>query len=276
MNWFTQWQKNKGDPNLQAAPKPDPKPQPVNPAKTTGSDIIPNVPASSASSGTLPEASPSVSFVRGIDVSHYEPVVNYTEAYAQGNRFVFAKATDGSGATDAMFPSHRADSKAAGHIFGSFHFLRFQGLSPKVQAEVFFKATGGVLPGELPPVLDVEWDNSQGPSGKYADNKEMDDAAADIALACLEEIEYLFGVTPIIYTHHYFFTGFKNPERFAKYPVWLTQPSADSPTIPTPWKTWMFFQNSFHEKGLASQNPDGIDSDLFNGPLDALKAMAKK
>lgn len=44
--------------------------------------------------------------VEGFDVSHYQPTVNFPAAYKGGLRFVFIKATEGTGYKDPSFSDH--------------------------------------------------------------------------------------------------------------------------------------------------------------------------
>lgn len=207
---------------------------------------------------------------KGIDVSHYEPIVDWKQAWAMGKRFAFAKATDGVGSTDAKFALHRANSKAAGFIFGGYHFLRYSGWDPIRQAEFFLKVSGGVLAGELPLTLDVEWDNT---TPKYRDGGQIDAAAADKALQCLEHLERATGMAPIVYTAASFFAGIPHPERFARFPLWIANYNVSAPMVPPPWTHWAFWQWTDHE---AVPGTGKIDSNIFNGSLTDLQAMTKK
>ncbi len=63
--------------------------------------------------------------VAGIDVSHHQFVVNWTEVAATEIRFCFIKATEGVSNPDPRFPQNWA-------------------------------AVGSLTPGDLPPVLDLE------------------------------------------------------------------------------------------------------------------------
>ena len=92
-------------------------------------------------------------YVKGIDVAHWEPVVDWARVRAQEIRFAFIKATQADFA-DSMFASHWAGAKRAGILRGAYHFI-----DPRVdgrrQAEAFLR-TVKLEPGDLPPVLDLE------------------------------------------------------------------------------------------------------------------------
>lgn len=214
--------------------------------------------------------SPGPNTVAGIDVSHYEPSVDWKQALASGHRFAFAKATDGEGSVDSKFATHRANAKAASLIFGGYHFFRFSGLSPVQQGDLLLKATGGVLAGELPLTIDIEWDDT---TPKYATGKEMDPAAADLALACLEHVEKATGIPPMIYTAASFFQNFPDPERFARFPLWVANYGVLMPNIPAPFTAWKFWQYTDHELVPGTGK---IDASWFNGTIDDLKALTKQ
>jgi lysozyme len=225
--------------------KPVETPKPVNPAPPIGNTRI-----------------------YGIDVSHYQSDIDWNLVAAMGKKFAFAKASDGLSANaDSMYAKHRAGAKQAGLIFGSYHFFRF-GTDAIQQAEIFLRITKGVLPGELPLSVDLEWDKHH---PKYA-NGSMDESAALLALKCLEKLEAETGMAPIIYTSAPFFTGFSHPERFARFHPWLAAYSHE-PKVPAPWKTWRFWQYSESEK---IKGVDAIDGDQFAGTLEDLKGMVKK
>src|SRR4051794_26156909 len=96
----------------------------------------------------------------GVDVSGYQPVVDWEKAAASGIAFAFIKATEGTTLIDRAFASHWTKAKAANVLRGAYHFFR-----PKVDAEAqaahFLEQLGD--PGELPPVLDVEVVNGVAP-----------------------------------------------------------------------------------------------------------------
>lgn len=222
------------------------------------------------------QVSTALATVFGFDDSKFEPNIDYKKAAAMGNVFCISKRTDGAHGVDPLGAAKKAAARAAGLVWGGFCFNRFVA-DPKAQADFFMKTNGDIQPGELPPCLDIEWDNSQGPSYRYANGKSIDDAGAERALVCLQELERLSGMTPIWYTHHYFFTGVRSDlvKEFARYHLWLTQPGAKVPVLPAGLTTWTFFQNSFHDKVPGSEAA-GCDGDVFNGTLEQLKALAKQ
>jgi lysozyme len=217
---------------------------------------------------------PGPNTVMGIDVSHYQPRVRWDLVAARGYKFCFAKAGDGKSPNKTeMYDSHRLSAKESGLLFGSYFFMRF-GKDPVAQAENFLKITGGVKVGELPLVLDIEWDKT---NPKYSEGKTMDEAAASDALTILDALERETGITPIIYTSWPFFCGFEAPERFFRYPLWCPAYAVDAPKVPLPWRSWTFWQQADQPDFAREVTGDPhLDINAFNGSLEELKGMVRK
>lgn len=193
--------------------------------------------------------------VRGLDVSHYQGNVDFKQVRASGVEFVFAKCTEGG--ADDKYAQNKAGAKSAGLLFGGYHFFH-PSKDSRAQADTFLR-TAKLGAGDLPPVLD--WESTDNvPSSS-------DRARGQI---WLDIVEKSCGKAPIIYGSPYFLQALGLDPSFAKYPLWVAQYGASAPLVPSPWKTWAFWQ--FSDKG----NVPGIpgtheDLDVFNGPLDALK-----
>jgi lysozyme len=92
-------------------------------------------------------------YAEGIDVSHYQPNIDWQAVAAGGVSFAFIKATEGGALVDGMFESHWAQAKRAGVLRGAYHFFRPK-LDAAAQARHFLAQLRD--PGELPPAVDVE------------------------------------------------------------------------------------------------------------------------
>jgi GH25 family lysozyme M1 (1,4-beta-N-acetylmuramidase) len=97
-------------------------------------------------------------FVKGIDVSVYDPLVNWAKVRQQGYRFAYIRSSYGVSNNqtmmDTMFPSHWAGTKAAGVLRGAYHYLRASQDGAK-QAKEYLKIVNP-QPGDLPAALDLE------------------------------------------------------------------------------------------------------------------------
>jgi GH25 family lysozyme M1 (1,4-beta-N-acetylmuramidase) len=68
----------------------------------------------------------------GIDVSHYDPDLDYARAHREGAAFIVHKASEGTG-TDATYARRAPAIRASGAVPGAYHFLRS---SPSAAAQV--------------------------------------------------------------------------------------------------------------------------------------------
>jgi len=264
-----------------AKPRPLPMPTgPINagPMRLTGEPLL----SPFVSIGD--PLKPTTAAVAGIDISFYQPRVNWAEVVKAGFQFCIAKASDGVGTKDSMFETHRKNATEKGIIFGAYHFMRFGGLDAKTEAANFLKFTGGVRKGELPLTLDIEWDKK---NPKYTSGKTMDEAAAQEALEILERLEDATQMTPFVYTSYPFFRGFKNPERFFRFLPWNPAYYRDGsnghkvnritgPRTPLPWSRTAIWQwTDEHPAARAIVGDFRLDGDYFSGTLEQLRSLTK-
>lgn len=186
--------------------------------------------------------------VHGVDVSVYEPKVDWRSLRAHGFRFAFIRATSSTGYVDPKFAEHWSGARAAGILRGAYHYL-FGGLDAKKQAELFIKTVGSDK-GELPPIVDLE--------DKYNEdvpNKKLIQTCKEF----LDIIEPAFGRTPMVYSRKTYLEprvsiNGKAPDWAKDYDLWVAQypfefdpsrmPNANMPKQPGGWKDWKFWQYS--------------------------------
>lgn len=210
----------------------------------------------------------SMGQVLGIDVSHYQAGIDWSAVASAGYKFAFAKCSDGLSA-DPTFQTFRTQAKAAGLLFGGYHFFRFD-IDPVLQAQKAFATSGGGLSGELPFFLDVEWDKQ---SQKYGEGTVMDDVAADEVYSCLKALRNLMGECVGIYTNPWFW----NPgvyDSWSAYPLWVPayNTTIDKVKIPPPWTSMSFWQYS---ESIALGGVTNVDGNYFLGSINQLKALVK-
>lgn len=202
--------------------------------------------------------------IPGIDVSFYEPVINWAEVINGGYRFAYIKCSQ-STYNDPKFSEHWRNARIAGMPRGAYHLLDVA-TPPEQQAEKYFSSLGNDW-GELPFALDLEGFTS----GPYYGSENW--------YKYLVRLNQLSGNHPvIIYTAYYYWIDnvTKHPAvedvtYFAKYPLWIANYKALAPLVPYPWKenTWMFWQYS--ESGLVQGVYDQLgrltecDLDYFFG-----------
>src|SRR4030095_14648703 len=99
--------------------------------------------------------------VTGIDVSYWNAGIDWPKVRAAGQRFVFAKASEGESYADPTFDDNWRGAKTAGLLRGSYHFFRAN-MDAKKQANKFINYVTSLNDdGELRPVLDIEPHDSQ-------------------------------------------------------------------------------------------------------------------
>lgn len=201
--------------------------------------------------------------IKGFDISHYEPIVNFSLAKAGGFEFCSAKASEGISVTDHSFAAHRANAKAVGMPFIAYHFLH-PSQDPKVQAAHFCQVVGALQPGEawMP-----DWEVTDGVNALTNFQR---------GIIFIKEVTRLLGVGPIaIYGGPYYFQALGNhPELAALFP-WIAHYGVNCPLCPDVWKSWRFWQYSDKGRVPGVGRPGGnpCDVDVFNGTLDQLKAL---
>lgn len=220
--------------------------------------------------------------VHGVDVSKYEPQVNWRVLRANGYRFAFVRATFGIGYVDETFRSHWEGARREGILRGAYHYL-IAGQDARQQADLFI-STVGEDQGELPPVVDLE---------DHSNDNESNSRIISSCKALLDRIEQAFGKKPIIYSRSQFLKdrvslSGRAPMWAKDYPLWLAQypftfsaatmPNKNMPTQAKGWADWMFWQYS--DKAIiegvadAAGRPTACDLNWFRGTEDELYAFA--
>jgi GH25 family lysozyme M1 (1,4-beta-N-acetylmuramidase) len=83
-----------------------------------------------------------VAAVPGIDVSHYQPAIDWETLVRAGFQYCFIKATEGSASVDKSFARHWPDARKAGLIRGAYHFFR-PAVPVASQAALFLRTISG-------------------------------------------------------------------------------------------------------------------------------------
>ncbi|HXH95594.1 MAG TPA: glycoside hydrolase family 25 protein, partial [Gaiellaceae bacterium] len=99
---------------------------------------------------------------KGLDVSHWNGVIDWIRVAGDGYSFIFGKATEGFTLVDPTYSVNRAGTEGFGLRFGAYHFARPSGTSDAaatasaVQQADHFVDVAAPQASELPPVLDLE------------------------------------------------------------------------------------------------------------------------
>lgn len=62
--------------------------------------------------------------ITGIDVSAWQPRIDWAKVVAAGHRFAYLKATEGERYVSPVYREQAAGAKAAGLLVGAYHFAR--------------------------------------------------------------------------------------------------------------------------------------------------------
>ncbi|WP_147332898.1 glycoside hydrolase family 25 protein [Archangium gephyra] len=244
-----------------AAPAPR---APAEPPASTGASTAeaPGLTASATQGASSAKA--ATSWVQGIDISHYQPKVDW-ESVKTSASFVFVKATDSTGVVDPRFSSHWSGAKKAGLPRGAYHFFH-----PKYDVDkqvANFTQHLKSDPGELHPVVDVE-------EFKHEYQSFTCDQLVEKLQRFSQGVEKELGRKPMIYTNHQTWQlSFCDHPYFLDHPLWLAQYTnhAKEPKLPPGWKGWLFWQYS--ESGKVPGIPGAVDQSYFNGSVEDLKAL---
>lgn len=190
--------------------------------------------------------------IHGIDVSKYQNIIDWPSVKDMevGDikiNFAFIKATEGLGNEDAFFQRNWKKSKNAGLTRGAYHFF-LATKSGKAQAENFINSVE-LLPGDLPPVLDIE--QAYGVPG---------DKLRERAKEWLQTITDYYHVSPIIYTNADFYKAYLKDD-FDSFPLWVAHYLQQE--RPRVYRDWTFWQHS--EGGRVNGILTRVDFDVFNG-----------
>lgn len=201
--------------------------------------------------------------VWGVDVSEYQGDIDWPALEAQGVRFAFIRATEGSAYTDRTFAANWAGVADTGILAGAYHFFSFD--SPAAaQAENFLAAVppGGPM---LPPVVDVELygAHKQSPPEAEAVRRQLDELLAALEAEC--------GAKPVLYAtgraHRLYLAG-----HYEDHPVWIRDVYL-RPTL-ADGRAWTFWQYSDKGRlaGYAGEEKY-IDLNVYAGSGDELERM---
>ncbi|HXR11637.1 MAG TPA: GH25 family lysozyme, partial [Gaiellaceae bacterium] len=207
----------------------------------------------------------AATYAKGVDVSHYQGLINWTQVASNSFRFTFAKATEGLTLVDATYPVNRAGAEGMGLRFGAYHFGRPGGSSAAgIAANAIAQADHFVdiaqpQAGELPPVLDLEVTGSLSPANLTA-----------WAAAWLNEVKARTGVSGFIYASPDFWKNeLSNTASFALggYRLWVAHWTTNaSPSVPAGnWGGlgWTFWQ--YTDCAKVPGFMDCVDGDRYVG-----------
>lgn len=172
-------------------------------------------------------------YVKGIDVSHHNPILNWNALLDQNISFAYIKATEGTSHEDRNYPYNYDLARKTNIRVGTYHFYTFA-LSGKEQAEHFLKI-GKFNTGDLLPAIDVEHSHSN----VYSKDKKYVKHMIEELVIFEQKLYEHFGVHPIIYTNKDCYKLYIKGN-FTDNLIWMcdlhNEPSEDLEN----WRIWQF------------------------------------
>lgn len=154
-------------------------------------------------------------YIKGVDISNWQPNINYRALKDAGVEIVIMKASESNYYRDKCLDQHYNGCKAQGMKVGFYHFFRCDKNATE-QARFFVNCIQGKA-YDVKLVLDIESNEGKNKATVTAMAREF-----------LQEVQRLTGTEPMIYTY----TGFANSyldSSLACYPVWIAHYSPLNP-----------------------------------------------
>lgn len=172
-------------------------------------------------------------FVKGVDVSHHNPILNWESVLEQNITFAYLKATEGTSHEDRNYPYNYDLARETNIKVGSYHFYTF-GLSGKEQARHFLKIAR-FSTGDMLPAIDVE----HSPANPYSKDKDYIEVVVSELKVLEKELYEHFGIHPVIYTNKDCYKLYIK-DNFPDNLIWMcdlhNEPSDDVKN----WRIWQF------------------------------------
>ncbi|WP_344367304.1 GH25 family lysozyme, partial [Arthrobacter humicola] len=213
----------------------------------------------------------------GLDVSSWQGSVNWSSVKANGARFAYVKATEGTSYVNSQFGAQYTGASSVGLLRGAYHFGRPDVSGGAAQAQFFVNNGGGWSADgvTMPPVLDIE-DNP------YAGlNRCYGATPGQLATWVRDFTQTVYRMTnkqAMIYTSYYFWRDcLGNTSEFSQTnPLWLASYYTNAPAVPGGWPTYTVWQyaNAYADASQTVKATFPGDQNVFNGSLDQLRKLA--
>lgn len=202
--------------------------------------------------------------IHGIDVSHHQGSIRWEQVkkatlHGRHITFVFARCTNGSTQVDRCYARNQEQIRNHGFLFGAYHYY-VPGRSIEQQARNFIEHSR-LMPGDMPPVLDVE------EQGNLSDSQLAYDVVRWMTI-----VGEHYNCTPILYAPSSFRRTHLHDARMQRYPYWKSR-YMDRGMITG--RNWVFCQYTQHGHvaGITGGKHDYVDLNVFYGTPEDLKSM---
>lgn len=205
--------------------------------------------------------------VLGMDVSGWQPSIDWNAQWANGARFAYIKASEGTYYTSSHFAGQYAGSYNVGMIRGAYHFAAPNTTDGATQARFFYSHGGTWSPDgrTLPPLLDIEYATDGSGTCWGLSTAQMSTWISDFVTT----MRNLTGVNPAIYsTANWWNQCTGSNSTFGAYPLFVARYGTSTPgALPASWLDWTMWQ-------YASSGVFAGDQDIFNGSQAQLQQFA--
>jgi lysozyme len=210
----------------------------------------------------------------GIDVSHYQEMIDWKKVKASGVKFAIIKASEGIEYVDPLFEDNFRGCIDNGIVPGVSHFY-LPRYDPVDQAKHYWNTIRDVAKGHnyLPPANDLETAGIT--------KSQMNDDMSKFMQATKEYDGRpgIFGTSPGFFTTYLpvpvlsqYRLSISQVDWISEYPLWIFHYTTGWPTQIYPWAGWTFWQYS--SAGKVSGIRTRVDLDYFNGSEIDLREMA--
>ncbi|MBT1678040.1 GH25 family lysozyme [Curtobacterium aurantiacum] len=242
----------------------------ASPDATSGGGV--SAQALSSSAAAAAAGGPPPGRVQGFDISAWQPSVNFLQAYRNGARFVYVKATEGTSYVSSTYKQQYATAKQRNLYRGGYVYAQPSQASGAATANYFF-AHGGQWSKDgktLPPLLDIEYGSAAQGTCYGKSWSSMRSWIKDFNRTVVAKT----GRYPAIYTTtDWWKRCTNNSNQFSKNPLFVAiypVKNFTSPgTLGRSWSKWTFWQ------WAASGTLPG-DQDVYRNDITYLKRFASR
>lgn len=191
-----------------------------------------------------------------LDLSHWQPVTNWSLVRSSGALGVILKATQGSHWVDPTFVRRAMDAHASGLLVGAYHFL--DASDTAIQTEHFLTIAGGL------PLLALDIEHNSLSTGT---------ASVEQAAEMSSRVYASRGRAPLCYVGREgpdgWGTGLPNAI-LSRCDLWFPEYGVETPRLPVGWDEWKLWQWS--KMGTVPGIVGPVDLSRWNGTPDELRA----
>lgn len=203
--------------------------------------------------GTTADEATEADKVWGIDISHYQEIVDWYKLQQQEPGFIFVKATEGSTIQDPKYTEYYTTIRNLKIPVGSYHFFTYKSTG-KDQANNFL-STVKYQHGDLPLVLDAEFAKTM------PDKTQVEKELIDF----MTIIRNKKGHYPIIYCPYKYYLAYLKDKLPKECKLWIVDYKSN------PNCDWTFWQTT--EKYTVAGIKGYVDFNLFYGSKKKLKSL---